>query len=131
MDRAVTTVSANRTIRVIGTYAAIVAWLGLASLKLSFGAEGDRISRGLVLAAVALFGGGVGFFWMPEHVFLPCDHPLQALHLHSIFHVLAGLGTYIWIVYVVYGRLRCREMRPEVTVEAPLPYVRLTDNNDA
>ena len=111
----------------IFTYAAIVAWLGIASLKLAFGAQGDRISRGLVLSAVALFGSGVGLFWMPEHVFLACDHPLQAMHLHAIFHVLAGLGTYIWIVYVVYDRLRCREMEPEVMIEAPLPYVGLND----
>ena len=62
------------------------------------------MARWLVRFAAASFVGGVAFFWMPEHVFLDCDHPLQRLHLHSLWHVAALGGTLTWFRWAVLDR---------------------------
>ena len=48
-----------------------------------------------------------GFFglWIPERV-MECYHPLQALHLHSGWHITSTIGGYGWCLWALIDRKR-------------------------
>jgi hypothetical protein len=56
------------------------------------------------IVVIAAYIGGFFLFWVPEHVLLGCDHPLQALHLHSFWHIGAGIGTVAWWRWAILDR---------------------------
>ena len=66
------------------------------------------VERGLEPHAVHLFA--VLGLWLPEHVWLGCGHPLQALELHAIYHLCTGFGT--WMLAVVVDRREVIDGRP-------------------
>lgn len=72
----------------------------IASFRDGLAAKHVRLFWGAALG----FLGGLTLFWMPEHVFLPCDHPLQSLHLHSIWHLCAGVGVFLWTRWAMADR---------------------------
>ncbi len=81
-------------------YGGMVTWLTLTSAWLTLGRGDARQTRLLWGAAGGFFGGLVGC-WIPEHLLLSCDHPIQSLHLHSIWHLLAGTGTFTFILWMI------------------------------
>ena len=96
------------------TYSALVTMMVFLSVRLSFGPSGSPTHRRLVVAAAGLYVGGVVFFWVPEHLLLSCDHPLQQLQLHSGWHLLAGTGTYFAILFALYDRQRLKGLAPKL-----------------
>lgn len=90
----------------VWTYAGLVTWLVLRSVAVT--ARGTpQMQRLLAGSALTYLGTLVGC-WLPEHVWLPCDHPLQALQLHAWWHLGAGWGTYLWIVWAIVDRRALR-----------------------
>ena len=84
----------------IGVYALIVAWLAVRTTQLSL--ADPRLGRWARLV-VGAYVGSFAAFWLPEHVLLPCDHPLQGLQLHSLWHVGAGIGTWAYWRWAAEG----------------------------
>ena len=84
------------------SYAAIITVVVIGAAKRAFSADGTTTHRRLFVVAAGSFCTGVFAFWFPEHVFLGCDHPLQAFHLHSWWHLFAAIGTYLGIRYAVF-----------------------------
>lgn len=107
----------------IWSYASIVAMLAVGALRLAFGAQGSRTHRVLVLTSVLSYVGGVFVLWIPEHILLPCDHPLQALELHAWFHLTSAVGTYAWILFALWDRLDLRQLDPQLETGLPAPFV--------
>ncbi|MCB9666342.1 MAG: ceramidase [Alphaproteobacteria bacterium] len=88
------------------TYAGLVSYLTIASVLFTWIRPAPRLLV-LLLAGAAL--GFLGTFfgcWLPEHVWLPCDHPAQALQLHSLWHLGAGGGTYTFVLWMMGDRAR-------------------------
>lgn len=90
----------------LSVYVAVVAYVALKSMWHSWVQASPRLIQLLLVVAAGGFLGGLTVFWLPEHVFLACDHPLQALQLHSWWHVGAGTGTYVWVLWAVADRWR-------------------------
>lgn len=83
----------------IAIYGMLVGWLTITSARMTLFGEDDIMFRLLLVSAVGFFGGLLGC-WVPEHVMLSCDHPVQQLHLHSWWHLLAGTGTFSFILWM-------------------------------
>ena len=94
------------------SYALIITAIVLGAAKLSFSSAGSPTHRRLFSLGAGSFCAGVFLFWFPEHVFFACDHPVQALHLHAWWHVLAAIGTYAGIRFAVYDRQAVRQTAP-------------------
>lgn len=90
----------------VASYGALVAYAALRSMWLTWGRAGPPLLGRLLQVSSVGFLGSLAFCWIPEHVLLPCDHPLQVLPLHAIWHLAAGLGTYTWCLWVVGDRAR-------------------------
>ncbi len=88
----------------IVSYAAIITVIVLGAAKRAFSSSGTKRHRRLFVLAAGSFCTGVFVFWIPEHVLLTCDHPLQKFHLHSWWHLLAAIGTYLGIRFAVFDR---------------------------
>jgi dihydroceramidase len=92
----------------IAVYGAMIAWVVLRTIWLTWGQSST--------AEMRLYGGGTIFFylgsfffvWLPEHVLLPCDHPLQALQLHSWWHLGSAVGTVCWWRWAAADHRRVR-----------------------
>jgi dihydroceramidase len=90
----------------IGVYGVMVAWVFVRTVQLSwFGPSSETLRRWAALTLVA-YVGGFAFFWVPEHVILSCDSPLQAFQLHAWWHLGAGVGTYAWWMWALQDRRR-------------------------
>lgn len=88
------------------SYAVMVGWLVIKSVRLTWYAPApERMSTLLRLASIGYLGSFF-FCWLPEHVLLPCDHWFQALPLHSIWHIGAGFGTFLWFEWAIEDRSR-------------------------
>jgi len=109
----------------ICSYGALVTALVVGCGYVAWGAEGTPTHRRLVTWAACFFLGGVFFLWIPEHVLLACDHPLQRLHLHAGWHLVAGMGTYLGVVFLVWDRRLQLGEEPQLCFDArhPLPTV--------
>jgi dihydroceramidase len=82
-----------------GVYGAMVTWVAVRTMQLSWGAPSPAPLRRAAATMVLSFGGAFFVFWLPEHVLLGCDHPLQILQLHSFWHVLGAVGSVAWWVW--------------------------------
>jgi dihydroceramidase len=96
----------------VWTYGIIVTVLVIGSAKLALGPEGSQTHRRLVSVAAGSFVCAFALFWVPEHILLTCDHPAQSLHLHSWWHLLAGAGTYLGILFSMWDRLSHQGREP-------------------
>lgn len=105
----------------IWTYAAIVTYLVVQTLRLSFGAQGHPTERRLFLLSGGVYVGGVGLLWIPEHVLLGCEHPAQAFQLHAFFHLTSAVGTYAWLLWALHHRSRA--LGEEVSLTLWPPYL--------
>lgn len=85
-------------------YAGLVTWLVVRSAWVSFRVKRDPRRVGLFALSAGSYVGGVFGLWIPEHVLLPCDHPLQSLPLHAVFHLTSALGSYAWLLWAAYDR---------------------------
>lgn len=90
----------------IGVYGLMVAWVAVRTLQLSFWTPSSPAIRRAGATVILAYIGGFFVFWIPEHVLLACDHPLQAAQLHSWWHVGAGVGTYAWWSWAALDRER-------------------------
>lgn len=97
----------------VGVYGVIVAWLAIRTLHLSFFRSTSPRCRRMAVLVVAAYLGAFFAFWLPEHVLLPCDHPLQILQLHSWWHVGAGVGTVAWWEWARADREGLAELRSD------------------
>lgn len=103
----------------IVSYAAAVTLLVLWTARVSFVTASDRPRRRLFLLSAGSYVGGVFLLWVPEHVLLPCDHPIQGLQLHAWFHLTSALGSYAWLLWAAYDRQAVKGRRPARTFPVP------------
>lgn len=92
----------------IAVYGTLVATLVIQSVRRTFGAAGDARLRRLFVVGTGAFLGTLAMCWVPEHVLLGCDHPLQQVPLHAIWHLGAGTGTYAFILWAMHDDARAR-----------------------
>ena len=92
----------------IWSYGIIAGLLVIGTVRIALGPTGGPTHRRIAGAAAGAIVGAFLLFWLPEHVLLGCDHPLQALELHSLWHTVAGTGTYLGILFAVHDRLTIR-----------------------
>lgn len=95
----------------ITSYALIVAAVVGRSAYITFRLESDRTLRRLFWWSSGAYVAGVGGLWIPEHVLLPCDHPLQALQLHALFHLTSAIGSGVWVLWALHDRQRALACR--------------------
>jgi dihydroceramidase len=88
------------------TYAGLVTYMVIAAIRSTWGDDGPPALRRMFIASAATYLGTLALCWIPEHVLLPCDHPIQALPLHAMWHLGAGFGTYAWVVWSILDRRR-------------------------
>lgn len=88
------------------SYSVLVAYMALGSAMITWVRKAPQLQSVLLIMAAVTFFGATFLFWIPEHVLLGCDHPLQALHLHSWWHLGAGSGTYAWFLWAIVDRWR-------------------------
>ncbi|MFT7623321.1 MAG: dihydroceramidase [Myxococcota bacterium] len=97
----------------IVSYGLIVGGVVIVSARLSWGPTGTPTHKKLYYWAAGGYLSGVFFLWMPEHVFLACDHPAQAAHLHAWFHSTSVVGTYSWLLLLIWDHLTVNGHTPE------------------
>jgi len=102
----------------ITSYAVVVAILVIAGIRISWGPDGSPTHRRLLLASAGLFVGSVFLLWFPEHVWFDCEHPVQKLQLHALWHLGAGLGTYLGFLCVLWDRLQQRQLNPQLALRS-------------
>ncbi|MCB9681112.1 MAG: ceramidase [Alphaproteobacteria bacterium] len=98
----------------LASYSLLVTYMALTAVWLSWIQPAPRLMAVLLGVSAGGFLGTLFFCWMPEHVFLPCDHPAQRLQLHAIWHLGSGLGTYAWFLWAIVDRWRVQGIRSEV-----------------
>jgi dihydroceramidase len=93
----------------IGLYAAMIGWVCVCTIQLTWWTPSSPPLRRAALGMIVGYVGSFAFFWLPEHVLLPCDHPLQALHLHGFWHLGGAVGTVSWWQWALLDRERAFE----------------------
>jgi hypothetical protein len=88
----------------LGAYGLIVVYLSVGSWRVAFVEDRRPIMRQLFFASVGAYIGGFALLWVPEHVILPCDHPLQHAQLHAIFHLTSSVGSFCWLQLLMQRR---------------------------
>ena len=78
----------------IASFAAVVTYLVIQGWRVVYRLSPSRTNKRLYGVAATAFVSGVTLFWLPERN-LGCAHPLQAVHLHAWWHLLAMVGTYV------------------------------------
>ena len=96
------------------SYGVIMVLLVIAGSWVAWGPTGSSNHRRLVGTAAGLFLLAFTTFWLPEHVFFPCDHPVQQLELHSLWHLTAGMGAYMGFLCVLWDRLSQLGLEPKI-----------------
>ena len=107
----------------IWSYAGIVTALVLGGIRLALNPERSSTHRLLLAVAASSFVGGVFGFWFPEHVWLSCHHPAQSAQLHSLWHLAAGGGTYLGILFAMWDRMERRGQAPRLQFRLPALFV--------
>jgi dihydroceramidase len=112
----------------IWSYAALATLLVLGITRVALSPDATPTHKRLAAGGALFFVGGVFLMWFPEHVFFTCDHPIQGLHLHAAWHLSAGLGTYLGILFLLYDRQHVLGRNPTLKFSRFLriPYVSLT-----
>lgn len=85
-------------------YAGTVAYVTIASFKYTLMEERVPARTRMFWGAAGCYLGGLTLFWLPEHLLLGCDHWLQGLQLHSLWHFGAGAGTFCWTLWAMADR---------------------------
>jgi dihydroceramidase len=85
-------------------YVLIIAYLSVATARVVFWEDNRPVMRAFFGASVGSYVGGVLLLWLPEHVWLACDHPLQRLQLHALFHLTSAVGSYAWLRMMMHHR---------------------------
>jgi hypothetical protein len=93
----------------IGLYAVMIGWVCVRTIQLTWWTPSSPPLRRAALGMIVGYVGSFAFFWLPEHVLLPCDHPLQALHLHGFWHLGGAVGTVSWWQWALLDRERAFE----------------------
>ena len=106
----------------IACFGAVVAWLCIHGGRVVHRPSGTPTLRRLYWVAAGSFVGAFVLFWLPER-FLGCDHPLQEVQLHAIFHLAATVGTYTGGLVMLYDRLNHRGCDPRIRRELGVPFV--------
>lgn len=86
------------------SYAAVVAFIALRTGHLSLFAAAEKGRRKWFIVAFGAYIGGFATLWVPEHVLLTCDHALQSLELHALFHLTSAVGSCAWIAWALHDR---------------------------
>jgi dihydroceramidase len=110
----------------IVTFTVATAAVTLWGLRVAFLRPAPRVYRGFLGFSAGAMVGGFFLFWIPEHVLLACDHPLQALHLHSWFHLLATASGYTLALWLAYHSLLIGRRAPRIELGPLLPRLRAT-----
>lgn len=84
------------------SYTLLVAYIVIRTGVVSLKDERDAGRKKWFLIAVLAYVGGSVLFWVPEHFVLPCDHPVQALQLHALFHLTSAVGSCAWVQWALY-----------------------------
>jgi dihydroceramidase len=92
----------------VGVYAAMVAWVAVRTIQLTWLGPSSTALRRAGATMVVGYLGSFFVFWLPEHVLLGCAHPLQALQLHSFWHLGGAVGTVAWWEWAALDRERAR-----------------------
>ncbi len=85
-------------------YALIVAYLSVGSWRVAFREDRRPVMKQLFYASVGAYLGGFALLWIPEHVVLACEHPLQGAQLHAIFHLTSSVGSFCWLQLLMQRR---------------------------
>ena len=102
-------------------FALSMAALAIMVLRYCYESRVPRLVKVLLMTSNAFFLGGFFFFWLPESVMcgnrLIYNHPsvFQRLYFHSIFHICAGFGAYLFCVAVIAARNDLHGMRSPLT----------------
>jgi hypothetical protein len=88
----------------MAAYALIIAYLSVATARVVFWEDNRPVMRAFFGASVGSYVGGVLLLWLPEHVWLACEHPLQRLQLHALFHLTSAVGSYAWLRMMMHHR---------------------------
>jgi dihydroceramidase len=92
----------------MAAYVLIIAYLSVVTARVAFWEDGRPGMRAFFGWSVGSYVGGVMLLWLPEHVWLGCDHPLQRLQLHALFHLTSAVGSYAWLRMMMHHRDRPR-----------------------
>ncbi|MFZ5476434.1 MAG: ceramidase domain-containing protein [Myxococcota bacterium] len=103
----------------VGVYATMVAWVALRTIQLTWGAPSSPAIRRAAATMIGTYLGSFFLCWFPEHVLLGCDHPLQALQLHSFWHVGGAVGTVAWWEWARLDRERAYLSSSAVNASPP------------
>ncbi len=90
----------------IATYALCAAYMVLAAIRWTYVNPSPPVLRRVFAWSALTYLGTLAFCWIPEHVLLPCDSLVQAIPLHALWHLGAGFGTYLWILWSILDRRR-------------------------
>lgn len=107
----------------ITTYALCAASMVAGALRWTFLHPSPPVIRRVFLGSAAMYMGTLLCCWVPEHVLLPCDSPIQAIPLHALWHLGAGFGTYLWILWSILDRRRVEGLSLELDGR-PIPFFR-------
>lgn len=90
----------------IATYALCAAYMVLAAVRWTFLHPSPAVIRQVFAVCALSYLGTLALCWVPEHVLLPCDSPIQSVPLHALWHLGAGAGTYLWVLWSILDRRR-------------------------
>lgn len=82
------------------SYAVIIAYIILRSGFIAFRQHNWLLVKEYWVA-VGFYVGGLVIFWLPEHVFLPCEHWYQSIMPHAWFHLTAAIGGNGWLYFAI------------------------------
>ena len=105
----------------IAVYAALVAYVCVATWRVAFRESTDRRLRILFRWSIVAYIGGFALLWIPERS-LGCEHAFQSIQPHALFHLSGSVGPYAWVLLAVMDRL-LRQGRAARLDTRPLPFV--------
>jgi hypothetical protein len=108
----------------------MVAVLSVWLFRLAFERTAPPIYKRFFGVATGAMAFGFLGLWLPEHVLLACDHPLQGLHLHSWFHLLATASGYAVALWLAYHTLWTRGLGPEFRFPSHFPHPQVVPASD-
>jgi dihydroceramidase len=88
------------------SYMTMAVYIVGRSLFITFRGQRVPLLEQVGWTALVAFAIGAFLLWIPEHVLLPCDHPLQALPLHAGWHLTSAVGAYGWGLWALIDHKR-------------------------
>eukprot|EP01012_Entosiphon_sulcatum_P003245 TRINITY_DN10964_c0_g1_i1.p1 TRINITY_DN10964_c0_g1~~TRINITY_DN10964_c0_g1_i1.p1 ORF type:complete len:260 (+),score=47.51 TRINITY_DN10964_c0_g1_i1:36-782(+) len=103
----------------IASYGGVLAFIVLYSLRLVFlSGKADPVARRLWIVSFSCYFGGL-LLWVLDNNFCPT---VQPFHFHSLWHLGAGLGTYLWVSLTVALHAPAAKKKAKLSPTA-LPYI--------